>query len=132
MRSVKTVLLVVGVVVLAALVYRIGAGPILETLRRLTWWQFVLICVPYALIMAVDTLGWRYAFARDRTPFARLYGARVVGEALNIVTAVGQVGGEAAKAWLLRRDVSYAESVPSIIIAKTTITIAQEVRSEGV
>ena len=33
--------------------------------------------------------------------------------------------GEAAKAWLVRRDVSYAESVPSVVIAKTTITIAQ-------
>ena len=32
---------------------------------------------------------------------------------------------EAAKAWLVRRDVSYAESVPSVVIAKTTITIAQ-------
>ena len=125
MRALKTVLLVVGAVVLVVLVYRIGAGPILETVRRLTWWQFVLVCLPYAVIMAVDTLGWRFAFARDRTPFARLYGARVVGEALNIVTAVGSVGGEAAKAWLLRRDVSYAESVPSIIIAKTTITMAQ-------
>jgi hypothetical protein len=41
------------------------------------------------------------------------------------VTAVGAVGGEAAKAWLVRRDVSYEESVPSVVIAKTTITIAQ-------
>jgi uncharacterized protein (TIRG00374 family) len=127
MRTLKTVLLVLGVLVLAALVYRIGAGPILETLRRLAWWQFLLVCLPYAVIMAVDTLGWRFAFARDRTPFVRLYGARVVGEALNIVTAVGSVGGEAAKAWLLRRDVSYAESIPSIVIAKTTITIAQAI-----
>jgi uncharacterized protein (TIRG00374 family) len=125
MRTLKTVLLVLGVLVLVALVYRIGAGPILETLRRLAWWQFLLVCLPYAVIMAVDTLGWRFAFARDRTPFVRLYGARVVGEALNIVTAVGSVGGEAAKAWLLRRDVSYAESIPSIVVAKTTITIAQ-------
>ena len=125
MRTVKTVLLVLGALFLAALVYWVGAGPILETVRRLAWWQFLLVCLPYALIMAFDTLGWRFAFARDRAPFVRLYGARVVGEALNIVTAVGSVGGEAAKAWLVRRDVSYAESIPSIVIAKTTITIAQ-------
>jgi uncharacterized protein (TIRG00374 family) len=125
MRTVKTVLLVLGALFLATLVYWVGAGPILETVRRLTWWQFLLVCLPYAVIMAVDTLGWRFAFARDRAPFLRLYGARVVGESLNIVTAVGSVGGEAAKAWLVRRDVSYAESIPSIVIAKTTITIAQ-------
>lgn len=125
MRTLKTVLLIAGAVVLGVLVYQIGTEPILETLARLTWWQFVLICLPYAAIMAVDTLGWRYAFARDRAPFHRLYGARVVGEALNIVTALGSVGGEAAKAWLVREDVSYEESVPSVVIAKTTITIAQ-------
>jgi glycosyltransferase 2 family protein len=125
MRILKTVLLVVGIALLGVLVHRVGTVAILETLGRLTWWQFVIICLPYAAIMAVDTLGWRFAFARDRAPFRRLYRARVIGEALNIVTALGSVGGEAAKAWLVREDVSYEESVPSVVIAKTTITIAQ-------
>ena len=125
MRSLKTILFGLGALLLVALIYYVGTGPILETLRRLSWWQFLLVCLPYAVITAFDTLGWRFAFARNRTPFARLYGARVVGEALNIITAIGSVGGEVAKAWLVRRDVSYEESVPSIIIAKTTITIAQ-------
>jgi uncharacterized protein (TIRG00374 family) len=125
MRILKTVLLIIGIVLLGVLVHRVGTVAILQTLGRLTWWQFVLICLPYAAIMAVDTLGWRFAFARDRAPFRRLYRARVIGEALNIVTALGSVGGEAAKAWLVREDVSYEESVPSVVIAKTTITIAQ-------
>jgi len=125
MRAVKTVLLVLGAVLLGVLVYRVGAEPILATLRRLAWWQFALVCLPYAVIMAADTLGWRFAFARDRAPFWRLYGARLAGEALNVVTAVGAVGGEVAKAWLVRRDVTYEESVPSIVIAKTSITLAQ-------
>ncbi len=75
--------------------------------------------------MAIDTLGWRFAFPRDPAPFRRLLGARLAGEALNLVTAVGSVGGEAVKTWLIRRDVDYAESVPSVVIAKTTLTIAQ-------
>jgi uncharacterized protein (TIRG00374 family) len=124
-RALKTVFLILGAALLGVLVYRVGAGPILETLGRLAWWQFALVCLPYTLVMAADTLGWRFAFARDRAPFWRLYGARLAGEALNVVTAVGAVGGEAAKAWLVRRDVSYAESVPSVVIAKTTITMAQ-------
>lgn len=125
MRALKIVFLALGVCLLGALIYRVGADPILETLRRLTWWQFVLVCLPYAVVMVVDTLGWRFAFVEDRAPFARLLGARLAGEALNVVTAVGAVGGEAAKAWLVRRDVTYEESVPSIIVAKTTITMAQ-------
>ena len=114
-----------GLVVIAASVHHIGAGPILVTLGRLTWWQLVVVCLPYAAIMAVDTLGWRFAFPQDPAPFGRLYGARLAGEALNLVTALGSMGGEAVKAWLIRRDVAYEESVPSVVIAKTTLTIAQ-------
>jgi|KBSSwiStaDraftv2_1062776.scaffolds.fasta_scaffold03397_16 uncharacterized protein (TIRG00374 family) len=125
MRALKLVLLVLGIAVIAVSVHRIGLTPVLETLARLTWWQFVVVCLPFAVIAAVDTLGWRFAFPRDAAPFHRLYGARLAGEALNLVTAFGSVGGEAVKAWLIRRDVTYEESVPSVVIAKTTLTIAQ-------
>lgn len=124
-RTLKTVFLVLGALLLAYLVYRIGTGPVVEALGRLAWWQFVIVCLPYAVIMAADTLGWRFAFARDRTPFLPLYGARLAGEALNVVTALGSVGGEAVKTWLVRHHVSYEESIPAVVIAKTTITIAQ-------
>jgi len=125
MRIVKLALLTLGIAAIAFSVHRIGWAPVLAALERLTWWQLVLVCLPYAAITAVDTLGWRFAFPRDPAPFRRLFGARLAGEALNLVTAVGSVGGEAVKAWLIRRDVAYADSVPSVVIAKTTLTIAQ-------
>jgi hypothetical protein len=125
MRLVRPILFVAGAVLLAYLIVRIGTEPIAEALARLTWWQFALVCLPHALIAVVDTLGWRYAFAQDRVPFSALLGARIAGEAVNLVTAVASVGGEAVKAWSIRRDVSYRESVPSLIIAKTTSTVGQ-------
>src|SRR5258707_5446448 len=125
MRIVKLVLSIVGLAVIAWSIHHIVWARVLEALGRLTWWQLVLVCLPYAAMMAVDTLGWRFAFPGDAAPFRRLFGARLAGEALNLVTAVGSVGGEAVKAWLIRPDVAYAESVPSVVIAKTTITIAQ-------
>ena len=127
MRILKSLLLAASVVGLGYLVYRIGATRVVEALSRLTWWQFVIVCLPYGLISAVDTLGWRFAFSRSRTSYWRLFGARLAGEALNLVTAVGSVGGEAVKAWLIRRDVTYEESVPSVVIAKTTIVIGQAI-----
>lgn len=125
MRALKLVLLVLGIAAIVYAIHRIGWAPILEALARLTWWQLALLCLPYAVITAVDTLGWRYAFPRDPAPFLRLVGARLAGEALNLVTALGSMGGEAVKAWLIRRDVTYEASVPSVVIAKTTLTIAQ-------
>ena len=41
------------------------------------------------------------------------------------MTAVAPVGGDAVKVWFLRPHVPYRESVASVIIAKTTITLSQ-------
>jgi uncharacterized protein (TIRG00374 family) len=125
MKAIRAVLLVGGLVVLAFLVARVGVESVVSVLSRLTWWQVVLICLPYGLIMAVDTLGWRYAFISNPPPYLRMLAARTAGEAVNIVTALGSVGGEAVKVWLLRPAVPYDESVPSVVIAKTTSTMAQ-------
>jgi uncharacterized protein (TIRG00374 family) len=124
-KALRAALFVSGITVLAYLVFRVGADPLLSVLGRLAWWQFVLVCLPYGFIMAVDTLGWRYAFAGKPPPYLRMLAARTAGEALNIATALGSVGGEAVKVWLLRPAVPYDESVPSVVIAKTTSTIAQ-------
>src|SRR2546430_4358792 len=72
MRFVKRLLLLAGAILLAVLVHRVGAEPVLATLRALAWWQFVIICLPYGVIAAVDTLGWRVALPpRGRTPTPR-------------------------------------------------------------
>ena len=42
-----------------------------------------------------------------------------------MVTALGGVGGEAIKAWLIRRDIPYDASVPSLILAKTAEVVGQ-------
>src|ERR1700730_7692010 len=125
MKALRAVLLIGGVVVLAFLVARVGLESVMSVLSRLAWWQLLLVCVPYGLIMVVYTLGWRYAFIGTAPPYLRMLAARTAGEAVNIVTAFGSVGGEAVKVWLLPPAVPYDESVPSVVIAKTTSTIAQ-------
>jgi len=73
----------------------------------------------------LDTLGWRFAFRRDAVPFRSLFAARLAGEAFNMTTPTASVGGEAVKAWFIRPYVPLTESLPSVVIAKTTITVAQ-------
>src|SRR3989454_6163015 len=75
--------------------------------------------------MVFDTLGWRFAFLREGVAFRTLLGVRLAGEAFNLATPTAALGGEAVKAWLLRDRVPLDASVPSVIVAKTTITIAQ-------
>src|SRR2546427_6665177 len=125
MRAFRSLLIVLGLVVLAVLVGLVGRDEALAATARALGWRSFLVCLPFALIMAVDTLGWRFAFAYDRVPFLRLVGARMAGEALNVMTAVMPVGGDAIKVWFLRPHVPYRESVASVIVAKTTITLSQ-------
>src|SRR5262249_26246537 len=101
MRGWRTILLVGGTLGLLALIYWFGADSVASALTRVTWWQFVLICLVHTLNIVVDSYGWRYAIAHDRTSFRRLVAARCAGDAVNAVTAVAAVGGEATKAWLL-------------------------------
>jgi uncharacterized membrane protein YbhN (UPF0104 family) len=111
---------------LLALVHHLGAGFIVQTVAQVTWWQFVLICVVHGVSVLADTLGWRYTLAHGQPlPFHRLLAVKCAGDALNVVTALGGVGGEATKAWLLRRELPYETSVPSLVLAKTSLVLAQ-------
>jgi len=125
MRTLRTIAVAAGAVVLAVLVYRLGAGSIATAVGHVTWAQFALICVVQTLNVAVDASAWRYAFPRAAAPYPKLVAARCAGDAVNVVSAVAAVGGEAVKAWLLRREVPYRESVPSLIVAKTAEVVAQ-------
>lgn len=127
MKSFRLVLFAAGIAVLVWLVAHVGTAEILASITRVTWWQFALICAVHGLAVCADTLGWRYAFARTRVPFGTLLAARTAGEAINLVTALASVGGEAVKAWMVRRQVPYEESVPSVIVSKTAGTACQAI-----
>ena len=125
MRVLRILLLAGGVLALILLVRHVGLESIASALTRIAWWQFGLICLIHGVTMVLDTLGWRYTLVGARPPFFRLFLARSAGQAVNVVTAVGGVGGEAIKAWLLRREVPYEASVPSLILAKTAEIVGQ-------
>jgi hypothetical protein len=124
-RAFRSLATVAGLAIMAILIVRVGSDEALTATARALGWRSPLVCLPFALIMAVDTLGWRYAFAYDRVPFLRLVAARIAGEAVNVMTAAAPVGGDAIKVWFLRPHAPYRESVASVIVAKTTITLSQ-------
>jgi uncharacterized membrane protein YbhN (UPF0104 family) len=125
MQVLRALLLAAGALVLILLVRHFGLDTIGAALTRIAWWQFALICMVHGLTLLVDTLAWRYTLAGDRPAFRRLLAARCAGQAVNVVTAVGGVGGEAIKAWVLRRDLPYEASVPSLVLAKTAEVTGQ-------
>ena len=44
----------------------------------------VIAVFPFVLVTTFDTLGWKYAFLRDRVAFRTLLAVRIAGEAFNL------------------------------------------------
>ena len=69
-------------------------------------------------------VGLRDSSCVMAVPFRALVASRLAGEAFNLTTPAA-LGGEAVKAWLLRGHAPLDAGLASVIVAKTTITIAQ-------
>jgi len=124
MTAFRLTLLGLGVALLGYLVVEVGPETLLASFRALSWGFLLIVWFPFALITLLDTLGWRYAFRRDLTSFPRLVAVRLAGEAFNATTPTA-MGGEPVKAYLLRPQVPLGEGVASVIVAKTTLAVAQ-------
>jgi uncharacterized protein (TIRG00374 family) len=114
---------VLGAALLAVLVAQNDPATIVGSIAGLSWRLAIVLCFPVSLVAVFDTLGWRCAFLRE-VRFRVLFASRLAGEAFNLTTPAA-LGGEAVKAWLLRGHVPLDASLASVIVAKTTITIAQ-------
>lgn len=125
MKTLRVILLGVGLAFLGYLVVQVGPEALLGSFQAISWRLLLIVWFPFALIQVLDTLGWRFAFARDLTSFPTLLAVRMAGEAFNVATPTASVGGEPVKAYLLRPRVPLGEGLASVIIAKTTITLAQ-------
>ena len=125
MRLVRLGLLVCGAALFVWLLATIGPGAVVQAFAELSWRLLIILVFPFGVTTLLDTLGWRYAFRRDLVPFRTLLAARLAGEAFNLTTPTASMGGEAVKAWLVRPWAPLAEGLPSVIVAKTTITIGQ-------
>ena len=92
-------------------------------------WRFGMVLLFYVVIFGLDTLGWKFALRpqmQSRIPWARLFRARLAGEAVNYVTPTAWIGGEPVKAWILSRryGVPMQDGMASVVIAKTTFTLS--------
>ncbi len=127
-RLLKWALLFMGLLTLLGLVGHIGPERILETGAALGPTAVLIILTPSILMYGLDTLGWRFTLNRylPSLPFWRLCVIRMAGEMVNMTTPTASVGGEPLKAYLLKPSgVPIEEGLASVVVAKTTMTLAQ-------
>ncbi|MBH0190583.1 MAG: flippase-like domain-containing protein [Nitrospira sp.] len=124
----RYLLLTLGLAVLGLLVWHIGPGNIYDAASRLGPGTLVVILIPSLVMYAIEAYGWRMVLgpSAQAVPFWRLLAIRTAGEVVNMTTPTAYLGGEPLKAYLLRSyNVPIAEGAASVVIAKTTMTIAE-------
>jgi len=124
----RLILLLVGLLTLGFLVWHIGPGNIYEAAARLGPVALLVILIPSLIMYVIEAYGWKVTLGSTakQVPFWRLLAIRTAGEVVNMTTPTAYVGGEPLKAYLLRKHhVPMVEGLASVVIAKTTMTIAE-------
>lgn len=125
-RALRWVLLGLGLALFGWFLARAGWREVGQALGELGWLAPIPF-LPYALVYALDTVAWSYAFyVRPRVSWKRLYRIRWSGESVNNVIPTAYVGGEALKVYLLRKSgVRLRDAASAAIVSKSTQTLAQ-------
>lgn len=121
-------LLFVGLLTLGLIVWHIGPENIYDAATQLGPVALLVMLIPSVIMYVVEAYGWKATLgpSAKEIPFWRVLAIRTAGEAVNMTTPAGYVGGEPLKAHLLRKHhVPMEEAFTSVIIAKTTMTIAE-------
>ena len=90
---------------------------------------FVLIMLVYGFVTYLDAISWHYNFTPEiarRFSSLKLWRIRQIGEAYNILTPLGTMGGEPVKAQLLKdhHHLTFKQGLASIVITRTTFLTA--------
>lgn len=124
----RLILFTLGLLTLSLLIWHIGPANIYHAAARLGPSALLLLLIPSLLMYVVEAYGWKVTLSPSarHIPFWRLLAIRTAGEVVNMTTPTAYVGGEPLKAYLLQKyHVPMVEGLASVIIAKTTMTIAQ-------
>ena len=124
----KLALFFVGLLALVLIVWQIGPQRIYDAATQLRPDALLVMLIPSTIMYAVEAYGWKVTLgpsAKD-IPFWRVLAIKTAGEVVNLTTPTGYIGDEPLKAYLLsKHHVPMVEGLASVVIAKTTKTVAE-------
>jgi len=114
-----------GLLLLVILVTKIGAGAILEQMSRFGPW-FLFIGALAFLWLFLQACAWSIIQAAHfrRVPLLRLYRTKIISDSLNTLLPSANIGGDAARAFLIKSHAPLKEGIPGVLVDKTVEAFA--------
>ncbi len=124
-RWARPLLSAAGLALLAFLVFRTGAGAILGQLARFGPWFLAVAGLAFLWIF-LQACAWSIIQASHfhPVPLMRLFRVKIIGDTLNTLLPSANVGGDAARAFLIRSDTPLKEGIPGVLVDKTVEAFA--------
>jgi len=118
--------LFVGLTMLIVLLAWQGFSAVADALAT-AGWGLLVVTVFHLIPMLVNTLAWRHLFQPEyRLSVRMLLVARWIGESVNSLLPVAQVGGELAKArWIIPHGVAGTIAGASVVVDLTVTVFTQ-------
>jgi hypothetical protein len=123
----RAVLPLLGLLGLAILVWRADTHAVKVAVLEVGW-GIVLVVGQEVVAHLLNTLGWRFAFAREHVaslPFGELLRLRLAGDAINYLTPSATIAGEYARVAMLGDRLDADVRAASVVVAKSAQTLAQ-------
>lgn len=119
-RNIIRISALVGILIFVFIVHQIGILRIWENIKKITWQNFLILMVLRLLYWILRTINWKVIFEQydaSNSLFHMFY-ARMCSHAVNQLTPSAQVGGEAARIYIVNCS-SKRISLASVIVDKT-------------
>jgi len=118
--------LLAGLTLLTILIAWQGFDVVVGTLVA-AGWGLLAVTAFHLLPMLVNTMAWRYLFQPEhRLSIPRLMIARWIGESVNSLLPVAQVGGELVKArWIIPHGIASRIAGASVVVDLTIAVLTQ-------
>jgi len=109
-----------GLLLFAYLLMRVGMGTVLAHLARFGPWFLVILAIAFGWLFA-QACAWylvQTAYFQP-VPLLHLFRTKIISDSLNTLIPSANVGGDAARAFLIKRHVPLTEGIPGVLIDKT-------------
>jgi 1L-myo-inositol 1-phosphate cytidylyltransferase len=124
-RWARVVLSGAGLILLVFLLLKVGVTTVLEYLARFGPWFLVIVAISLAWLF-LQAWAWHIIQASHfRTiPLKRLFRVKIISDSLNTLIPTANVGGDAARPFLIQGHAPLAEGIPGVLADKTVEALA--------